>query len=59
MEIKLKPRKVIQIGYSFLVTLPLIWLRHNKISKNDEIEMTLLEGNLIQIKPKVIDNEIN
>jgi hypothetical protein len=37
MTLKLKPVKVIKIGYSRLVTLPLEWINHHKLMPGSKL----------------------
>ena len=59
MKLKLTPRKkIVSWNYSFLVTLPLKWLRHHKIGKGDFLDFeTDNEGNLIVKPVKKKENE--
>lgn len=50
--IKLRPRKVTSINYSFFVTLPLDWIEHHKICRGDLISFELTENGNLVLKPK-------
>lgn len=48
-----QPRKIISVGYSYLVSLPIIWLKHQEIGKGDFLDFEIDENkNLIIKNPK-------
>jgi len=56
MKFKLtKPRKIISWDYSFLITLPKIWLEHHKIGKGDYLDMEVNDDGFLILKPIIED----
>lgn len=58
MNFRLKqPRKIISWNYSFLVTLPLSWIKHHNIGKGDRIDFEIDEQKNLIVKPVRPENE--
>jgi len=52
MKLKLKqPRKIISFKYSFLVALPLTWLRHHELGKGDFVDFIINENGDLILQP--------
>ena len=53
MKIKIKkPRTIVSIGYSFLITLPKIWLDNNNLNKGDKIYFEIDNNKNLILKPE-------
>lgn len=52
MKLKLKQtRKIISWDYSFLITLPHVWLDYHGLNKGDRVEYEILEDGTLIVKP--------
>jgi len=52
MKLKLhEPRKIVSVGYSFLITLPHAWLNHHEIGKGDTLDFEIDDDASLIIKP--------
>ena len=52
MKLKLKqPRKIVSFKYSFLVSLPLTWLRAREIGKGDFVDFIINEDGDLIVRP--------
>ncbi|MBI3032469.1 hypothetical protein HYY69_03270 [Candidatus Woesearchaeota archaeon] len=48
MMIKLKPRTILSQNYSFMITLPHVWLEHHQLNKQSKVLLSMgVEGELI------------
>jgi len=50
-NIKLKPRRIQSIKYSFYINLPLIFIDNNHLKKQDLLEFELTPEKFLLIKP--------
>jgi len=52
MNLNLKqPRKIVSWRYSFLITLPLAWLRHNNLGKGDSVDFEIADDGSLIVRP--------
>jgi len=49
--IKLKPRKIVSMNYSFLITLPPVWLNHHKLGKKSYVALLIGDKGELILKP--------
>jgi len=58
MKLKLtKPRKIISLDYSFLISLPHTWLEHHHIGKGSLVDFTVNEDGYLVVIPIKEENE--
>lgn len=43
-KLKFKPRKVVRMNYSFVITLPQEWIHSNNLKQGDKINPELTEN---------------
>lgn len=51
MEIKSNKRKIVNLNYSFWVSLPMIWIRNHNIGKGDQVLPILQENGDLVLRP--------
>ena len=51
MEIKLKPRKITKINYTYYVSIPHTWINHHGIEKESMVCMKIGEDGILKIAP--------
>lgn len=51
MEIQENKRKIVNLNYSFWVSLPINWIKNHKIAKGDYVKPIILENGDLLLKP--------
>jgi len=54
MTLKLKPRKLVSINYSFLITLPKVWLDFHEFNPHDKVALEITDdeqGRALILRP--------
>ncbi len=52
MKLELKPRKLIRINKTLLITLPTIWLRQYKLEKGNAVQVAIEDDGKLSIIPE-------